>query len=517
MTLPVTFAEACRDAALFGPWFESDSWANWRVLHKALFGEPLLDDELTVFRELTGRDEAPTEAASEAWLVIGRRGGKDVNASAVAVYLATIGAELYGYRRRLTRGERGVVQILAVDRDQAKVCLGYIKAFFEQPMLAPMVKNPTAESIELTNGIAIEVTTNDKRRVRGRTVIAAIFDEAAYWRSENSVNPDEETYRAVKPAMATIPGAMLIVISSPYAQRGLVYKKFRAHWGKPGRVLVVKAPTWVMNPTLPRDGEFLTEAFNDDPAGASAEYGAEFRSDVETFVPREVVEGCVSPGVYEREPNSDLSYHAFVDPSGGSSDSMTLAIGHREKERAIVDCVRERKAPFSPESVVAEFSETLKSYGINRVIGDRYSGEWCREAFRRHGITYVPAEKPKSKIYVDVLPMLNSGAVDLLDHERIVLQFVALERRTVRGGRDSVDHPPGGKDDLANSVAGVLDLCAKKREPARAVIGTYGIGHYGGVYDPTTGGTNQPADRSAGLFCSTTYRLQQESQSKRRR
>lgn len=464
MTLPVTFAEACRDPALFGPWFEGASWDRWRVLHKALFGEPLDDAEAAIFRDLTDRDEPPTEPATEAWLIIGRRGGKDVNASAVAVYLATIGAELYGYRRRLTRGERGVVQILAVDRDQAKVCLGYIKAFFEQPMLAPMVKNPTAESIELTNGIAIEVTTNDKRRVRGRTVIAAIFDEAAYWRSENSVNPDEETYRAVKPAMATIPGAMLIVISSPYAQRGLVYKKFRAHWGKPGRVLVVKAPTWVMNPTLPRDGEFLSEAFNDDPAGASAEYGAEFRSDVETFVPREVVEGCIAPGVYERPPQAGLSYAAFVDPSGGSSDSMTLGIAHREDSRGILDCVRERKAPFSPESVVAEFADTLKAYRINRIVGDRFGGEWCREPFRRHGIDYVLAEKPKSQIYLDVLPLLNSGAVELLDIERLLMQFVGLERRTTRGGRDTVDHPPGGKDDLANAVAGVLDLCAHKRE-----------------------------------------------------
>jgi hypothetical protein len=510
MTLPVTFAEACRDPALFGPWFEGASWDNWRVMHKALFGEPLFDDELTVFRDLTARDEAPTEAASEAWLVIGRRGGKDVNASAVAVYLATIGAELYGYRKRLTRGERGVVQILAVDRDQAKVCLGYIKAFFEQPMLAPMVKNPTAESIELTNGIAIEVTTNDKRRVRGRTVIAAIFDEAAYWRSENSVNPDEETYRAVKPAMATIPGAMLIVISSPYAQRGLVYKKFRAHWGKPGKVLVVKAPTWVMNPTLPRDGEFLSEAFQEDPAGASAEYGAEFRSDVETFVPREVVEGCVTAGVFEREPNRESTYVAFVDPSGGSSDSMTMGIAHREGNRGILDCIRERKAPFSPESVVAEFAETLKEYGVSRIVGDRYSGEWCREAFRRHGIEYVPAEKPKSQIYIDVLPLLNSGAVELLDSERLVLQFVALERRTTRGGRDTVDHPPGGKDDLANSVAGVLDLCSKKREARPAVIGTYGI-------DGWDGSSSGDRRSTSSMFVGSTYINDRNSRKKWRR
>ena len=95
--------------------------------------------------------------------------------------------------------------------------------------------------IELTNSIVIEVTTNDRRRVRGRTVIAAIFDEVAHWRSENTQNPDKEVYRAVKPAMVTMPEALLIGISSPYARRGLLWDKHEAHWGKPGRTLVVKS------------------------------------------------------------------------------------------------------------------------------------------------------------------------------------------------------------------------------------------------------------------------------------
>jgi hypothetical protein len=464
MTPAITFSEACRDPNLFGPWYDGSSWDPWRVLHKALFGEALNSDERRIFHDLTGRDEPPTEAATEAWFVIGRRGGKDVNASALAVYLATIGAELFGYRKRLTRGERGVVQLLAVDRDQAKVCLGYIRAFFEQPILKPLVnwKRSTAESIELRSGIAIEIATNDKRRVRGRTVIAAIFDEAAYWRSENSVNPDEETYRAVKPAMATIPGAMLIVISSPYAQRGLVYKKFRANWGKPGRVLVVRAPTWVMNPTLPRDGEFLTEAFNDDPAGAAAEFGAEFRTDVETFVAREAVEACVDIGVFERPPLDGVTYSAFVDPSGGRSDAMTMCIAHKEGDAAIVDLVREVKPPFNPENVCGDFSDDLRRYRCTTPSMDRYGAEWVRTAFQRHGIDARAADKPKSDLYSDLLPPLNSGLMSLLDNPQIVNQLASLERRTARGGRDSIDHAPGAHDDLANAVAGAVHLVLKR-------------------------------------------------------
>ena len=470
----ISYSEACKDPNLFGPWFEGESWDTWRVLDKAMFGESLDEAELAIFKELTGREEAPGAPVSEAWLICGRRSGKDVKASSIGSYIVTIGDEIYNFRQYLTRGERGVVQLLAVDRDQARVCLGYLKAMFEQPLLAKMVSKVVADGIELTNGLAIEITTNDRRRVRGRTVIATIFDEVAFWASENSVSPDEDVYRAVKPAMATIPNAMLIGISSPHARKGLLYRRYRKHYGQPGNVLVVQAPTWVMNPTLPRDGEFLSQAFEDDPASAAAEYGAEFRSDIEAFVSREIVEACVAAGVYERLRTSSVSYRAFVDPSGGSNDSMTLAIAHKDDEMAVLDAVRERKPPFSPEAVVEEFCTLLKSYGITEVTGDRYAGEWPRERFRVHGITYRLAEKPRSDLYRDMLPVLNSGKADLLDHDRLVNQIVGLERRVARGGRESIDHAPNGHDDIANAVAGVISLCTRKVKQPTAVFGHYG-------------------------------------------
>lgn len=476
----ITFAEACRDPNLFGPWFEGETWSTWAVVDKAAFGEPLTEEELAVFRELTGRDAAPTEPCTELWVIAGRRSGKDVKAAALGVYLATLGAEFSDYRAYLAPGEKAVVQCLAVDRDQAGVVLSYMLAMFEQPIFRAMLKKePTRDGIALTNGLTIEVTTNDKRRVRGRTVVAAIFDEVAFWLAESSSNPDQEVYRAVRPAMATIPGAMLIGITSPYAKKGLAYKKFKDHYGKPGTTLVIKAPTWVMNPTLPRDGEFIAGEFKDDPVSASAEFGAEFRNDVEAFVDRDVVEACVSRGVKERPRVAGVSYRAFVDPSGGSSDSMTLAISHTEGERAVIDATRERKPPFSPDGVVEEFAALLKSYGITEVVGDRYAGEWPRERFRVYGITYRVAEQPRSDLYRDMLPMLNSGTIDLLDDDKAINQIVGLERRTARGGRESIDHGPGGHDDVANAIAGAASLCRRKAEQPQAVFG-----HYGRVSDP---------------------------------
>ncbi|RDE07394.1 hypothetical protein DVW87_00395 [Sphingomonas aracearum] len=458
----MSFSDACIDPQLFGSWFAGDSWSVWRVVDKALFGEPLSDSELAIFTEITGRTEAPSEPASEAWFICGRRSGKDVKASALVAWLATFGAEQMGFLARLVKGETGVVQLLAVDRKQAKVCLSYLRAYFEQPLLAQMVERSTAEGLELSNGLAIEITTNDQRSSRGRTVVGAVFDECAFWRSDDSANPDEAVYKAIKPSMATIPGAMLIGISSPYARRGMLWNKHKKHYGKAGNVLVVQAPTWRMNPTIKRDGPFLTEAYADDPASAAAEYGAKFRKDVEAFVTLEVVEACVEAGIRERGPMDGMSYNAFVDPSGGSQDSMTLAISHRDglgdDSLIVIDAVREVKPPFSPEAVVRDFCQLLKLYRVGEVTGDRYGGEWPREQFRKQGVTYRLADKTRSDLYREMLPLLNSTRAVLLDDDRAVQQIVRLERKVARGGRDSIDHGPGAHDDIANAVAGALNV-----------------------------------------------------------
>ena len=65
--------------------------------------------------------------------------------------------------------------------------------------------------------------------------------------------------------------------------------------------------------------------------------------------------------------------------------------------------------------------------------GDRYGGEWPRERFARHGISYRPSEQTKSELYGRLLPMLNSGQVELLDNRRLLSQLASLERRTTRG------------------------------------------------------------------------------------
>ena len=143
---------------------------------------------------------------------------------------------------------------------------------------------------------------------------------------------------------------------------------------------------------------------------------------------------------------------------------MTVAICHRVDEGVVVSLAQLRRPPFSPDDVTKEFAATLKMYGCHEVYGDRYGGEWPRERFREHGIDYRVSDRTKSQIYGEFLPLLNSGRVELLDDSRLIAELIGLERRTARGGRDSIDHGPGGHDDVANAAAGALLLAAEDEE-----------------------------------------------------
>jgi hypothetical protein len=447
---------ALDDAKVFGGFFRTGSWAAWRVFLAALFALPMTEEQLAVYRRHTGRTTPPTAPLHEAWLVCGRRGGKSFVLATIAVFIAGF----KDWRRYLAPGEVGVIMIIAADRRQARVimryCTGLLKAV---PMLAKLIAAETRETIELRNSITIEIHTASFRTTRGYTIVAALLDELAYWATdETSAEPDTEVINAVRPGMSTIPDAVLLCASSPYARKGALWNAHRRHYGQDGdEVLVWQADTRSMNPSVPQS--YIDKHIAEDAARAAAEYGAQFRSDIEGFVAREVVDAATVSGRYELPPIRGIAYSAFVDPSGGSADSMTLAIAHLDKDgRAVLDAARERRPPFSPDDVVIEFAALLKCYGIRKVTGDRYGGEWPSERFRARGIEYIPSERSKGEIYRELLPLLNGGKAELLDLPRLATQLTGLERRTARGGRDSIDHAPGAHDDFANCVAGSLLL-----------------------------------------------------------
>lgn len=454
---PYTIIEAIDDPKLFGQLFKDPkTWAAWRVFLKGLFGLHMSKGELATFEAFTGRSCPPKKPAQEAFAIVGRRGGKSYVSAIVACYLALF----HDWRPFLSRGEVGWVLCIAADRAQAKNLLGYISGIVNLPMLKQKIVSENSETIMLKNQVGIRVATSDFRTLRGYTVVAAVCDELAFWRSEGA-NPAAEILTALRPALATTKGSMLLGISSPYSKSGPLWDSFRQKWGQDDEdVLVWKAPTKAMNPNI--SDKIIDRALTDDYSAAKAEWLAEFREDLETFLTTEMIERAIPEGCVERPRLDGKTYYAFVDPSGGRADSFTLAIAHPEDGgKIILDRIEERRPPLAPEDVSAEFVEIMKQYGCWRCSGDRYAGEWVKTAFEKYDAAYDASDLNKSEVYLNFEPLLAQGRVELLEHDRMKNQFRGLERRVRSGGRDSVDHGPGCHDDVANAVAGACVLAEK--------------------------------------------------------
>jgi hypothetical protein len=194
-------------------------------------------------------------------------------------------------------------------------------------MLKQMVLRGTTETLELNNRSVIEITTASHGRTREYTCSCVIADEVAFWIIDGA-NPDREIINALHPSLATLDGELL-ALSSPYARRRVLWDSYRDNFSKDNkRILVAQAPTSLMNPNL--DAELIKQAYVEDSASASAEYGAQFRSDVEFFISREAV--TITDRI-ELAPARINKYVGFFDAASGSrQNAMTMDIAHIERK-----------------------------------------------------------------------------------------------------------------------------------------------------------------------------------------
>jgi len=413
--------------------FRAPSWDGWRGILARL-----------------------TPAVREFVGIVGRGAGKS---RIVALLACCFAARAYA----LVSGESVYVGVFAPDKKQAGITFKYIVGMMRSvPALNALIQAETRESLTLSNGVIVEVLSATIAAPRGRAYALVIIEEAAFLPADASANPDVELLRAVRPALARVRGSLLAIVSSPYSRRGVLWAAWQRYHGQPdGRVVLVQAPTLELNPTF--DATEIERAYADDPASADAEYGANFRTDVESFVDRGVIDAAVVPGRHELPRVGACVYRGFLDFAGGSGqDSATVAIAHAETRGGqvvtVLDVAREVRPPFSPETTCTEFAALLTAYGVMTATADRFAGDFPVEQMRKHGISVVASERSKSDIYREFLAPLNSGRIELLDLPRLHTQLGALERRTARGGRDSIDHPPGGHDDVINAAAGACVL-----------------------------------------------------------
>ena len=185
------------------------------------------------------------------------------------------------------------------------------------------------------------------------------------------------------PRLATLPGSMLVAISSPYRKAGLLYDKWKQHFGKDSAdVLVIQATSRQLNPTL--DAALVDAALEDDPQAARSEWLGEWRNDLASFIDIEMIASCTDAHVTVRPPRMGVRYVAFCDASSGAGqDSFALGIAHKDRNEIVLDLVHEIRPPFSPSAAIAEVCGILKGYNITSVTGDKYAaGLWARASRR---------------------------------------------------------------------------------------------------------------------------------------
>jgi hypothetical protein len=451
---------AMSDPEIFGRHFQpEESWYSWQTVLAVLFHLQLTEGELPLFEKCTGRTQQFDQRITQALLLCGRRSGKSRVLAFVATILACFRRDYSAY---LAPGERAIVMVLAADRDQAQVIFQYVRALLvETPLLAGLIERETADELQLTNRVTIGIYTSSYRSIRGRSCAAALCDEICFWRDDTSRDPASAVLAALRPALATIPGSLLLCASSVYARSGIAYELFSKHWGQnASSTLVWKATTLEMNPSF--SVQTIEAARLEDPASASSEYDSEFRSDVAGFLLDADIDAAIDRGIRTRPMVLGFTYVAFCDMSGGRSDAATLAIAHQEGGRIVVDKVEVAESPHDPNVVTARFAEVLSSYALGRVTGDNYSGEWVPAAFAKHRIAYSLAELSTSEIFLETLPLFTTGLLSLPDHAKLEAELRQLERRPKSQGRDAVGHPKGGHDDVANSALGAAWLASRQ-------------------------------------------------------
>jgi len=468
--------QAIKDENLFKPFIGKDltSWHNWFTALRVLYGLPIEPLKASLIKDCTGRDIKllPKEGFTTALFLVGRRSGKSKISAIAGAYEAGVS----GREKLLAKGEMGMVAILAPTKKQGRIVKNYLRAIFaETPLLQNEIENETSEGFLLSNGVLIEILVGDFRAIRGYTLLSAIVDEICFFGldAESKVRSDTELIRAIKPSLATTNGR-LICISSPYAKKGWAFNQYKRNFGNDnGKALVWNCPSRTMNPILSQS--IVDEAMAEDLQSALSEYMGQFRDDVCIFLPREIIETVIVKNRLELLPVKNVQYFAFCDISGGRNDDAGLAIGHKsEKRKIIIDFVKQYKPPHSPYQVIGSMCEELRRYGIRKITGDNYSAEFVKQAFESNGVKYEKSELPKSQLYLELLPRICSGEIELLDNEIIVNQLASLERHTRSGGRDIIDHPQGGKDDLANVIAGIASVSSVRAKVVGGLGYSYG-------------------------------------------
>lgn len=472
-----------------------------RVLLKLVFGQKLdSETKYKVYSETKGLDnrfklieEYKTEVElyefmtdkvydfekvckiTDISLIVGRRGGKTLISSILAIY-STLKID---WKPLLGKHNTATILIASHTKDFSDEIIDVMRSLIEEsPILSRLIdksKKNTQSTINLKIPFYNEETKRIRySRVRLRTNAASskssrgsacpviILDEIAFFGSDiNAKETDEEIVRAIKPSMLQFSKqAMMIKLSSPNIKQGILYETYKKRAELPDDYLILKAPSWVFNNRLPKE-EFEKEE-KVDPENFNREFRANFTDSISTFIMPEAIDRAVQKGVKFIPPEDktvDITYHAAID-AAFKSDRFTFSLVGAKEGRITQYLVHawegSKTKPIEAHEIAKFLSQVVKEFGLNKIFADQFAFQPLKEIFAKFNVVLEEmtfTNTYKKKIYYNLKNLIHSNTLDLLDHEMTQTELKQLQVEQSSTGTIKIGHPVGGHDDFADSLA----------------------------------------------------------------
>jgi len=395
-------------------------------------------------------------------LICGVRSGKSFLA-ACAVIKAALTADL----SKLKQHEVPRCAIVAPTVDNADQTFSILSGIVStSTILAPLVVKQVEGELLLRrpDGRIVEIVVVAAHRgattLRSRWLAGFVLEEAALFGIEvqGAAVTAEEVLRAGEPRL--LPGTQGWIISSPFGPQGLLWNLYRTHFGAPGRVLVVHAPTIAMNPAF--DPQTVEDVRKRDPDTAAREFDAQWLDSSRALLTGDQVDRCTRIEPLEVPMARGHTYYAFMDPATrGNAWTLVIATRTRREDRrkTVIVIARQwvgsKTVPLSPRAVLKDISQICSQYDVRFAWTDQYSADALKDLAQENDfslvIDTVDAGK-RNDLYQSLATAFADGTVeippdpvvrsDLLSIQKIATQNAVVFRLPVTSDGRHADYVP---------------------------------------------------------------------------
>lgn len=432
------------------------------VILRVIYGLSLSDNQLKIYRKITkNKKEFEAEIEKEeAILVLGARSGKSLIASIIALYEAT----REKWSKNLMQGESGYVVVVATKQRQAEQIIGAscLRLMLNSPNLKDYIRDHTQSELILKNNMRILSLPCTTTAGLGLPIICLIFDEIGHFYSEGA-KADKDIFDLLNPRRSQFTGSKLILISTPSAKMGLLWKYFDDGFREHKR-LTAQAETLFINPLVNR--EFLEKEKKRDIDNYRREFLAQFAEKVEAFLSYELVDSALKlAGDLPYREGSQ--YFAGIDASGlAGRDKFALAITHKQYDNIYIDKIKAWDLK-DPDPIMRDIKELAGIYHINKVSIDKYAKGWVQNALEKIGLE-VNIRPSLAEIYVNIKSLMLGNRLYLPDNQGIKRAFLNTQAYYGRNNTLSIAHERDseGHSDEADAIAtAVFEVTKEKQEP----------------------------------------------------